>query len=129
MKNIILLLICIVSSITSFAQNNNVGIGTNTPDPSAIFELSSTNQGLRLTRVPNTSAIANPVNGLLIFSESDQKLYYYNGTTWKELLNTELDPEVNSTTTNVIPLWNGSALVDGTIQDNTVPTLVLELLR
>ncbi|MBK6365474.1 MAG: hypothetical protein IPF52_19140 [Saprospiraceae bacterium] len=118
MKNIILLLICIVSSIASFGQNNNVGIGTNTPDPSAILELSSTNQGLRLTRVPNTSAIANPVNGLLIFSESDQKLYYYNGTTWKELLNTELDPEINATTTDVIPRWNGSALVDGTIQDN-----------
>ena len=45
---------------------------------------------------------------------------YYNGTTWKELIHTEADPQVNSTTTNVIPLWNGSALVDGTIQDNTV---------
>ncbi|MBK8078823.1 MAG: hypothetical protein IPK25_00150 [Saprospiraceae bacterium] len=113
-------MICIVSSIASFGQNNNVGIGTNTPGPSAILELSSSNQGLRLTRVPTTASVSNPVNGLLIFSESDQKLYYYNGTTWKELIHTEADPQVNSTTTNVIPLWNGSALVDGTIQDNTV---------
>jgi hypothetical protein len=118
MKNVILPLVFLCYILPIFSQNNNVGIGTNTPDPSAILELSSANQGLRLTRVPNTSAIANPVNGLLVFAENDQKLYYYNGTAWKELIHTELDPKVSSTTTNKVPRWNGTVLADGTIQDD-----------
>ncbi|MBK8622951.1 MAG: hypothetical protein IPN79_14650 [Saprospiraceae bacterium] len=118
MKNIVLLLLFLVPTVSLFSQNNNVGIGTNTPDPSAILELSSTNQGLRLTRVPTTASVSNPVNGLLIFSESDQKLYYYNGTTWKELIHTEADPKVSSTSTNKVPRWNGTALADGTIRDD-----------
>jgi len=30
----------------------------------------------------------------------------------------EVDPEVNMTTTNAVPVWNGTALVDGNISDN-----------
>jgi hypothetical protein len=117
MKIFNLFLFLVVVHFQVKSQNNNVGIGTNTPAQSAILELSSTNQGLRLTRVPNTSAIANPVNGLLVFSESDLKLYYYNGT-WRELVHTELDPQVSSTAPNTVPRWNGTTLIDGTIQDD-----------
>lgn len=78
-----------MSSITTaaitFAQH--IGIGTATPNSSAIVEVQSNNKGVLVPRVANRFNIANPATGLLIF-ETDSKAYWYfsNPTTgWKEL--------------------------------------------
>lgn len=50
-----------------FAQNQNVGIGTTAPVPSAMLEVVSSNKGVLVPRM-NTlqmNAIASPANGLL----------------------------------------------------------------
>jgi len=66
MKSIIinaLLIICI-----GFTHAQSVGIGTTTPNPSALLEINSTTKGLLPPRVTNVqrNAIANPANGLLV---------------------------------------------------------------
>lgn len=38
-------------------------------------------------------------------------------TNWNNKLDTELDPEVSSSTTNKVPKWNGTSLTDGSISD------------
>jgi hypothetical protein len=52
MKKILFILVVICFAYNSYCQNN-VGIGTASPDPSAVLELKSTSQGLL---VPRTSA-------------------------------------------------------------------------
>ncbi|SEH33359.1 hypothetical protein [Chryseobacterium culicis] len=69
MKNLFLLPLVMVSSI-AFSQ---VGINTNTPDPSAILDIKSSNKGLLIPRIALTgktdvTTILNPANGLLIYN-------------------------------------------------------------
>ena len=56
-------------SVNSIAQ---IGIGTSSPDASAILDLSSTNKGLlipRMTTLQQTNLI-NPALGLMIYNSS-----------------------------------------------------------
>lgn len=65
-------------------DTGSVGIGTSTVDPSAILEMSSTDQGFlppRLT-VNQRDSIANPADGLVIYNSTDSILQIYNGECW-----------------------------------------------
>lgn len=66
MKKLILSLVVLVSSLGQ-AQ---VGIGTSSPNASAILDLSSTSKGILIPRMTSTerNAIASPSEGLLIFN-------------------------------------------------------------
>jgi hypothetical protein len=80
------LLILIICSYNAFSQ---VGIGTVTPDESAILDVSSTTQGFLLPRMNETQRndISNPANGLLIYliDGNQQCLQVYNGTGWENI--------------------------------------------
>lgn len=56
-----------------------VGVHTNAPDASAVMDLSSTTQGFLLPRMTTTemSAIANPVDGLLVYNTDLKSPMYY----------------------------------------------------
>ena len=72
-------------SIASYAQ---VAIGTNTPSPSAQFEVYSTERGFLPPRMTSAQrdSIATPATGLLIFQTNNTAgYYYYNGTAWVSL--------------------------------------------
>jgi hypothetical protein len=88
-------------------NSGNVGIGTASPNASALLDLTSTNKGLLAPRVTltsksgNTTPIASPTTGLIVYnsatsgSNSDAVrpgYYYFNGSVW-----TRMDPEVWST--------------------------------
>lgn len=65
-----------------------VGIGTNTPDNSAILEVNSTNRGLLTPRMTlsQRNAISSPQIGLLIYqTDALTGFYLYNGTSWTRL--------------------------------------------
>ncbi|MDR6544772.1 hypothetical protein J2810_000812 [Chryseobacterium rhizosphaerae] len=79
-KNLLLPIIIGISSL-SFAQ---VGINTANPHLSADLELGSTNKSLLLNRVPNTGAIANPVNGMLIYDVAEQCVKAFQGGAWSQ---------------------------------------------
>ena len=66
-----------------FAQNNNVGVGTTTPDPTAILDVTSTSKGVLVPRLTTASrlAIASPAQGLLVYDTDLGCFYYYNTTT------------------------------------------------
>ncbi|MGB8191234.1 MAG: hypothetical protein WCF67_04900 [Chitinophagaceae bacterium] len=70
----------------SISNNNagNVGIGTNTPDASAMLDVTSSSKGLlvpRLTAVQR-NALALPAKGLLVYQIELPEGFYYNaGTT------------------------------------------------
>lgn len=66
----------------SYAQS--VGIGTATPDPSAILDLTSTNKGLLVPRLTTSQrdAIINPVPGLKIFNIDDFCEDTFDGLRW-----------------------------------------------
>lgn len=77
-------LILVVSVL--FAQR--VGIGTNSPNSSAILHLNSSNRGFLMPSMTkdNRDNIANPAKGLLIFqNDIAPGFYYYDGFAWQAI--------------------------------------------
>ena len=65
-------------------SDGQLGIGTTSPDPSAIVDISSTSMGFLPPRISITqiNAISSPEEGLTVFNTTNQKLVYYNGIQW-----------------------------------------------
>jgi hypothetical protein len=74
-------LLCCLFFGTYLQAQNNVGIGTTTPNPASILEMQSTNQGVLVPRMTTTqrSSIASPVDGLMVYDTNLGCFYYYNG--------------------------------------------------
>jgi hypothetical protein len=71
-------------------NSGNVGIGTATPNASAILDLSSSTQGVLIPRMTASqrAAIANPVAGLVVYqTNANPGNYVYNGSSWDVLSN------------------------------------------
>ena len=65
--------------------NNRLGIGANSPNSSAILDVSSTSKGVLIPRMTSTqrNAIASPATGLLIYqTDASTGFYFYNGSSW-----------------------------------------------
>src|SRR3954463_13174719 len=72
----------------------NVGIGTTSPNASALLDLTSTSRGLLAPRMTESqkNTIASPATGLLIYETDTAKtgsyagqaptFWYYDGTNW-----------------------------------------------
>ena len=82
MKRIIILLVPILISSLSFAQS--VGIGTTTPDSSAILDLKSNSKGLLIPRMTTAQrdSLHQPAPGLQILNLDDHCIDIYDGTYW-----------------------------------------------
>ena len=68
--------------------NNKLGIGTSSPNASAILDVSSTSKGVLIPRMTaaQKNAISSPTTGLLIFqTDAPSDFYYYNGSSWTSL--------------------------------------------
>jgi hypothetical protein len=83
-RHLLLPLLLLISSF-SFAQ---VGIGTASPDSSAMLEVQSTTKGFLMPRMTTAErdAIANPALGLFIFNTDDMCPQYYKDTSWSTCL-------------------------------------------
>ena len=74
-----------------FTSNSNivgqVGIGTVTPDPSSVLDLTSQTQGLLVPRmsVDQRNQISNPANGLLLFNNTTNTLDLNISNNWKSI--------------------------------------------
>ncbi|MCF8463666.1 MAG: collagen-like protein [Flavobacteriales bacterium] len=86
-KTLRLTFIWLIVSVSAFGQDN-MGIGTLAPDPSAILEVSSTNKGVLLPRLTSAqkNGIVNPAQGLFIFDITTESFWYFDGTQWVEAL-------------------------------------------
>lgn len=102
---IILFALSVLPSLL-FAQ---VGIGTATPNASAVLDLTATNKGFLPTRVSLTgtsdvTTIASPAIGLLIYNTSTAGaspsnvtpgFYYYDGSKWQRIINQQPDATID----------------------------------
>ena len=94
----------VLSGNDVYNVTGEVGIGTATPNASALLDLTSTSKGLLAPRVALTaksgtsSPIASPATGLIVYNTASAGsggdavtpgYYYFNGTIW-----TRMDPEV-----------------------------------
>lgn len=86
MKQNILLGMLLLAFANSYSQNN-VGIGTNTPNNSALLDIASTTKGLLIPRMTTAqrSLVGTPAIGLLVFDTDTKTIWAYDGTAWKNL--------------------------------------------
>lgn len=94
---------CLVSFVSTAQQ---VGIGTTTPDPSAMLDVVSTNKGMLVPRValfnPDSSLpVAGAAVGLLVYNTATAGIapnnvipgfYYWTGTRWFPVVNRAQNP-------------------------------------
>lgn len=81
----------VLSTVYSFYADSgtayfgsSVGIGTTTPNASALLDVSSTTRGFAPPRMTNAQmvAITTPVAGLMVYDTTNNKLNVYDGTNW-----------------------------------------------
>lgn len=51
----------------------------------AVLELESNDKGLLLPRLADTSSVANPTSGLMIYDQNTQSPAFHNGTNWNTM--------------------------------------------
>lgn len=118
-------------ALPGVALAQNVGIGTATPNASALLDLISTSQGVLIPRMTNTQmlAIATPATGDLVFNTTPTTFYYYNGTAWVPFTGTGWLLQGNSGTiagTNFLGTTDNADLV---FKTNTVEGMRLNTLQ
>lgn len=124
------LLVTLIFGAIDIQAQNNAGIGTTTPDASALLELSSTSSGFLVPRMTTTqrNAIASTAASLLIYNTTTLQFEYYGGG-WIPMLSSS-----NATLTNWLLTGNaGNAATNfiGTTdaKDFIVKTNGVERLR
>ncbi len=85
MKRTLILLLIIALSSPLLAQ---VGIGTASPDPSAILDLTSSSKGFLIPRVTNHSAIVSPAEGLIVYDLTTHSHWFFQNSSWMSLSST-----------------------------------------
>ena len=96
MINIFTLLAAVLFTATTFAQ---IGINIETPDASAVLDITSTTGGLLVPRMTETQrdAITSAAKGLMIYqTDGTVGFYYYNGSSWTEVGATSKTYSVNT---------------------------------
>ena len=70
----------------------SLSVGVNTPNASALLDLTSTTKGLLLPRMTTTeiNAIASPAAGLTVYNTTLALICFYNGTAWQRVTATAM---------------------------------------
>lgn len=89
MKKVLTILLAITNYYTVIAQS--VGIGTTTPNSSALLDITSTTKGLLMPRMTTAqrNAIVSPADGLLIYNTTTDELNQRQNGAWKTVINSD----------------------------------------
>ena len=114
-KSIVIINKLIISVLFLLSQQlaaQNVGIGTTTPDASALLDITAANKGLLIPRVALTSitdavTVPSPANSLLVYNTTIgvspntliPSYYYWNGSRWTQILS-DISSGVNTWSVN-----------------------------
>jgi hypothetical protein len=84
MKSKLIFFFCVFLSAELFAQSVSVNATGAAADASSIFDVSSTTKGMLIPRMTTTEriAIVSPATGLIVYDNTLNQFYYYNGSTW-----------------------------------------------
>ena len=98
MKKICYSLAILIASVATLFSQNNVGVGTNSPDASAKMDIVSIDKGILIPRVSlvdvtnGTTPIVSPANGLMVWNTNAAVVggygigfYYWGGTNWAKV--------------------------------------------
>ena len=116
MKKLLLTCLSVITLALSYAQN--VGVGTNSPNASAVLDVSASNKGFLPPRVAlnsttDAATIATPAAGLLVYNTATAGTsptnvvpgyYYYTGVSWFRISNP-------GSASGDMQYWNGSQWV------------------
>lgn len=109
--------LCLVIYYEIQAQNE-VAIGSSTTKSNAILWLNGNgSQGLILPVVTNKSAVSNPDKGMIVYDDSDNKVWYRSNTAWVEVGG----GGTSTSSLNLQLSGNSLELRDGTTVLNAVP--------
>ncbi len=111
-------------TFSTTGTGGNVGIGNNNPNPSAILDLTnSNNTGILIPKVALTDSnlaapVTSPATGLMIFNTNTQNnvtpgYYFWEGTKWMRIFSTNLP--VVSTVSVTAPIVNTGTAKDPNI--------------
>jgi len=122
MKKIVIptILSFVILSLNIKAQVQNVGISTtgNSPDPSAMLDVESSDKGILIPRVSLiqttiAAPVVSPLASLMVYNTATINdiapgFYYWSGTKWERLTNEDnVSQQINdSLITNVYPFLN-----------------------
>ncbi len=89
MKKVLIILLAIANYYSVIAQS--VGIGTTTPNSSALLDITSTTKGLLMPRMTTAqrNAIVSPADGLLIYNTTTDELNQRQNGAWKTVINSD----------------------------------------
>ena len=101
-------LLCVCPAVQA-----QTGIGTNTPSPRSVLDISSSNKGVLIPRIDFANRpIGSVESGMLIYVTAngpagDNRFYYYNGTQWEGVKNTD-DNQTLSLTADTLRISQGN---------------------
>jgi hypothetical protein len=131
-KQLFSLLSIVLIGFTSIVANaqNNVGIGTTTPNIKAILELKATDKGFLAPRLTTSQmtliAPAATESGLLIYNTDSACYHFYNGTAWKNLCDNSLDTAVlNKAIKNYLGGVNFTTVINNLSVDSSVTNVAV----
>ncbi|MBC7412036.1 MAG: hypothetical protein H7331_06235, partial [Bacteroidia bacterium] len=137
---LITFVVLLLTSLNTYSQNN-VGIGTTTPNSKAILELQATDKGFIAPRMTGAQMLAIPVtaveSALLIYNTDSSCYHFYNGMAWKNLCNNNLDTALinkaiknylSSNSTTIINILKGDTALFNyvTINNANINTLTVD---
>ncbi len=84
MKHLLILILTLAIQLNCISQN--VGIGTNTPNPNSALEIRDSTKGLLIPRMDSVKRklIPNTV-GMLVYDTSYRSFWYNDGNTWFQM--------------------------------------------
>ena len=89
----------LMAQTNTFPTTGSAGIGTTSPNASALLDIQSTTQGLLIPRMTSAQreAIVTPATGLLVYQINGIKgLYYFKGSRWSNISGGKTNSELSN---------------------------------
>jgi hypothetical protein len=115
-------LIATLAAICLYTQSmaQNVGIGTTSPDSSAMLEIKDTTKGFLMPRLTTVqmNAISNPATGLAVYNTDSSTVCVYMGSAWRKIVLGSGTTGTSSLTNNYISKWGGAAFTNSALYES-----------